>query len=317
VLGAVTIARVPESRRPAAPSVDVGGAILLAGFLVLLVGGLLQGNDRGWGSAEIVAAFAGAVVLLVAFAAQERRAAHPMLDLRLFARREFAATAAVTLLQSVAIYPVLLYLALELQGVFGFDPLEAGIRVLPVTAALLVVAPVAGRLTHRVPLGTLLAIGLAGTSAGLLLARTAEVGAGWDSLLPGFVVLGLGIGVLSPALAAAIIESLPSDTGGLASGIGNTFRQAGIAVGIALFAVVFQATTPDDPGLAAILHGGQGASATTGLLFHDGLQAVLLVAAAVAALGALVAPAVSPRGARVDLRAGGAPWEDRSHGPPR
>ena len=286
---------VPESRRADAPAVDLAGAGLFGAALLLLVGGLLQGNERGWQSAEIVASLAGSAVALGAFALRELRASEPMLAPGLFRRRVFSATAAVTVLQSVAIYPVLLFLALELQGVFGFDALEAGLRVLPVTAALLLVAPIAGRLTHRVPLGRLLAVGLGGTAAGLLLAHGAEVAEGWESLLPGMIVMGIGLGVLSPALAAAIIAAVPGDSGGLASGIGNTFRQAGIALGIAIFGVVFRGAAPDDPGMAAILRGDATASPAAALGFHDGVQAVLLVAAAIAAAGALIAPLVSSR----------------------
>jgi EmrB/QacA subfamily drug resistance transporter len=291
----IALRSVPESRRRDAPAVDLAGAVLFGGSLLLLVGALLQGNERGWSSPEILAALAGSVAAMAAFALRERRASEPMLEPGLFRTRIFSATAAVTVLQSVAIYPVLLFLALELQGVFGFDALEAGVRILPVTAALLVVAPIAGRLTHRVPLGHLLAVGLAGTAGGLLLAHGAEVADGWESLLPGMVVMGLGLGVLSPALAAAIIAAVPGDSGGFASGIGNTFRQAGIALGIAVFGVVFRAATPDEPALAEILGGGGAATPAVALHFHDGVQAVLIVAAAIAAVGMLVAPLVSSR----------------------
>jgi hypothetical protein len=109
------------------------------------------------------------------------------------------------------------------------------------------------------------------------------------------VVMGIGLGLLSPALAAAIIAAVPGDTGGLASGIGNTFRQAGIALGIAVFGIVFRGATPDDPALGAILGGGAAPSLEAALHFHDGVQAVLLVAAVIAAAGAVVAPLVSPR----------------------
>lgn len=291
-LGLLALRRVPESRDPAAPPPDALGSALAAGSLLLLVGALLQGNERGWSSPEIVAAVVAAAALLVAFAAHERRTRHPLIEPGLWRSREFSLTAVVTLLQSVAIYPVLLFLALELQGVYGFDALEAGLRVLPVTAALLVVAPVAGRLTHRLPVSSLLAAGLLVTSLGLLVTAGAELADGWSALLPGFVVLGVGIGILSPALAAAIVGMLPAARAGLASGIGNTFRQAGIALGVALFGVVFKLATPDDPALALVLVGGEAGSDRVALEFHDGVRSVLLVAAGIAFAGALVALAL-------------------------
>ncbi len=221
-----------------------------------------------------------------------------MLDPRLFRRRSVSAMALVTLLQSIAIYPVLLFLALELQGVFGFNALEAGLRVLPVTAALLVVAPLAGALTSRVPLRYLLATGLAITAVGLLVGRTSEVSSGWQSLLPSFFLIGVGIGVLSPAVAAAIMGALPDEQVGLSSGIGNTFRQVGIALGIAILGVVFDGAVGDTAELAPILAGLAAPTVEAKLSFHAGLEAVLLAAAVVAALGVVASFWVRERAAR-------------------
>ncbi len=164
ILGFLAATRTAESRNPRSAPPDLVGAGLLAVSLSLLIAGLLQGTERGWGSPEIVFALGASAIILAGFVWHQLRSSHPMLDPRLFRKRRVSVMALVTLLQSIAIYPVLLFLALELQGVFGFNALEAGLRVLPVTAALLVVAPLAGALTSRVQLRYLLCSGLAGDS---------------------------------------------------------------------------------------------------------------------------------------------------------
>jgi EmrB/QacA subfamily drug resistance transporter len=261
---------VPESRDAAAPRTDLAGTVLWSVALALLVTGLLRGGEDGWGSAPIVAALAGAGILLGWFVAVELRREAPLLDPRLFRGAAFSGTVAVAFLQSVAIYPVLLFLALHFQIALGYDALEAGLRVLPITLALFAVAPLGGRLTGRLPLRVLLAAGLAGVAAGLLLIRAAGAEDPWPGMLPGFLVLGAGTGILSPALASAMIEALPAPRAGLASGIGNTFRQAGIAAGVAILGAIFRA----QPTTAA------------------GLEAVLLAAALTAMAGALAALAI-------------------------
>jgi MFS family permease len=125
--------------------------------------------------------------------------------------------------------------------------------VLPITLALFAVAPLGGRLTGRLPLRVLLAAGLIGVAAGLLLVRAADPAESWTAMLPGFLVLGAGTGILSPALASAMIEALPSPQAGVASGVGNTFRQAGIAAGVAILGTVFRSEATLDAGLDAAL----------------------------------------------------------------
>ena len=131
----------------------------------------------------------------------------------------------------------------------------------------------AGKLTARVPLGAMLALGLGLVGAGLLLMRSLEPGSDWTALLPGFVVGGLGIGVISPALAAAMVGVLPVDRAGLASGVNNTFRQLGIAVGIAALGAVFEhRVTASGYRLGSF----EGAAR---IAFVDGLDAIFLIAA--------------------------------------
>ena len=269
---ALTLARVPESRSPGPPEpLDIPGAVTFAAALLLIVLGLTRANSEGWGSAVIVGALAGGAALLALFVVLELRRPAPMLDLRLFRDPAFAGTAAVAFLQSVAIYPLFLFMSLWLQDVLGYGPFETGLRLLPFTLLLFVVAPLAGKLTSRRPLGELLGAGLVLLAAGLLMMRGLEAGDDWEAVLPGLLVSGAGVGLISPALAAAMVGVLPPEQSGLASGINNTFRQTGIAAGIAGLGAIFQAHDASAGGFAA------------------GLNDVFLVAAGTSALGAAAA----------------------------
>ncbi|MBF6621169.1 MAG: MFS transporter [Patulibacter sp.] len=274
VLIVATLRVLPESRDRTPGRLDVAGMVLFgsAGFLAVL--GLIRGSEDGWGSAPIVAALLGAAVLLGAFVAVERRAAAPMLPLELFRIPAFTGTALVAFAQSVAIYPLLLFLAIYLQQTLGFTPTEAGLRMLPMTVLILLVAPFSGKLTDRLSLRVPLVAGLGLFGVALLTIHGGAVGDPWTRLLPGLLLGGIAVGMISPALAAAMVSVLPVERGGLSSGINNTFRQLGIAIGIA--------------GLGAIFHHHAGAGATASGII-DGLNDVVLVAAAVALVGAVAA----------------------------
>jgi MFS family permease len=286
-----------DSRDPSAPPPDLRGATLFAASLGLGVAALLRGNDEGWSSAPIVAALAGSLALGVAFVVVELRTERPMLDPRNFMRASFSGTVSVAVLQSVAIYPVLLFVAVDLQVAHGFDPLAAGLRVLPVTLTYLITAPIAAALLKRVPHRFSLSAGLILVGVGLLLLRTAVSEDDWTALLPGLLVFGAGSGCLSPSLAAAAIAALPGGREGVASGVGNTFRQAGIAVGVAILGAVFAAAPANSDAAHDLLRGERG-DAVAVAAFVEGFEAALLAAAVAAALGALAALAVSTGPAR-------------------
>jgi EmrB/QacA subfamily drug resistance transporter len=252
ILAAATLAFVPESRDPQAPPLDLPGAALLTAALFLLVGALLRGNAEGWGSPIILGALVGALVLLVVFARVELARDAPMLDVRLFGDRAFTGTALVAFLQSVAIYPLLLFLAIVFARTYGFGPLDTGLRCLPITIVLFVTAPLSGSLTSRLPLRLPLTLGLLLVGGGLLLLLALDEGDPWTALLPGFIVLGAGVGTISPALAAAMVDVLPPRQAGLASSVANTFRQTGIAAGIAGLGALFEHRAAE--GLIPALH---------------------------------------------------------------
>lgn len=269
-----TLRVVPESRDHHAGRLDVAGMVLFGAAAFLVVLGLIRGNEGGWGSAPILAALLGAGALLGLFVVVERRAAAPMLPLELFRVPAFTGTALVAFAQSIAIYPLLLFLAIYLQQALGFTPTETGLRMLPMTILILVVAPFTGKLTNRLPLRVPLVAGLALFGIALLTIHGGAPGDSWTRLLPGMVLGGIAVGLISPALAAAMVSVLPVERGGLSSGINNTFRQLGIAIGIAGLGAIFHHHAGEVPTVAGIV---------------GGLDDVVLVAAAVALLAALVA----------------------------
>ena len=133
-----------------------------------------------------------------------------------------------------------LYLTLYIQGVLGFGPLGAGLRFLPSTLLSFLVAPLAGNLLHRVPARLLLGVGLIVVGVGLLLLHGRAPGDSWTALLPGFIVTGIGVGMTNPAIASTALGVVPAARAGMASGINSTFRQVGIATGVAGLGAVFQ-----------------------------------------------------------------------------
>jgi EmrB/QacA subfamily drug resistance transporter len=270
----LTARSLPESRDPSARGLDVPGIVSFGGACFLGTFGLIRGNEDGWTSAPVLGCLGAAGVLVVAFAAIERRARAPMLAPALFRIPAFTGTAIVAFAQSVALYPLFLFLAVYFQQGLGYSATETGVRLLPLTLVLFAVAPISGRLTGRLALRIPLVTGLALIAAALLLMRGLTPASDWTHLLPGFLVGGLAIGIISPALAAAMVGVLSADRVGLASGINNTFRQLGIAVGIAALGAVFTHHTHDGASLAALV---------------DGLNAAFLVAALVAAAGAAIA----------------------------
>jgi MFS family permease len=272
ILTVLTLKAVPESAKKDPRPVDSIGIALFAAASLLFVFGLIRGKEDGWGSPPIVASLVAAVVLFVGFVVFEWRSRFPMLDFGLFRIKAFSGTALVAFSQSVAIYPLLLFLAIYFQAALNMTPTETGLRLMPMTVAIFLVAPLSGKLTSRLPLRVPLGFGLALLGLGLLLMRAVDASDAWTALLPGMLVGGIAIGMISPALAAAIVSVLPIEESGLSSGINNTFRQIGIAFGVA--------------GLGAIFNYQPAISTPEQIV--SGLHSVALVAAVIAIASAAV-----------------------------
>jgi len=257
-VGAVflTLTQVAESRDPAARGVDWLGLVTFSGSLFLLVFALIQGNEKGWGSTRILSFLIASAILIVLFVIVERRQTRPMLDLTLFRRPAFAGASIVAFAVSASMFSMFLYLTLYIQDVLGYTPLQAGLRFLPVTLVSFVVAPISGRLSVRVPVRLLLGCGLVLVGAGLISMTAVDASSGWTTLIPGFVLAGAGVGLINPPLASTAVGVVHHSRSGMASGINNTFRQVGIATGIAGLGAIFQHDITRNT--AAALAGGPG-----------------------------------------------------------
>ena len=248
---ALTNLRLVNVAAPDAEPIDWAGLATFSVALFLLIFGLIRGNPEGWSSAVIVASLTGAAVLLAVFVAIERRSDHAMLDLGLFATPAFAGVSVVAFALSAGMFAMFLYLTLYIQNVLGYSPLEAGLRFLPVTLLSFLVAPISGKLSNRIPVRILLGVGLGLVGVGLLAMRGLEVGDDWTALLAGFLLCGVGIGAANPGIAQAAIGVVPAARAGMASGINTTFRQLGIATGVAALGAIFQSRI--DSSLASSL----------------------------------------------------------------
>jgi EmrB/QacA subfamily drug resistance transporter len=270
---ALTVSHVRESRDESARRVDLAGQLALIGSLLFLVLALLRGNALGWGSAAIIGELSAAAVLLVAFLAIERRAKEPMLALSLFRHAPFAGAQVAAFAISASFFAIYLYLTLYLQDVLGLSALQAGLVYLPATVLLFFVAGAASQLLGRVSAGTLICGGLVLVAAGMAAMTFLATGSSWTVVLPGEVLCGIGCGLFNPALSSVALTAAPARQSGLAAGTNDTFRQGGIAVGVAAFGALV-------PAAGALGHGGAAA-------YVAGLHDALWVAVAVALIGAV------------------------------
>ena len=232
---------VPESSdQNATGRPDYAGLLPLAGSASLLVLALFRGNDDGWGSALILGLFAGSAIALAAFIAIESRREQPLLDLGLFRKPSTWGASLGMLATAISVFAMFTFLVLYIQSVLGYDALETGLRLLPLTAATFVAAAIAGRLGDSVPLRYLIAAGLMLAGIGLLINRQVSVGSDWTALLAGGTLMGAGAGVVIPSVAAAALGTVPVAKSGMASGLTNSFRTLGVAVGVALLGAIVE-----------------------------------------------------------------------------
>ena len=272
--------RLPESTGPAA-RVDVVGLLLQCAGAFALVLGLIRGNNAGWGSGEVITTLALGLLVLAAFVGWEARAKEPMLPIRLFANRRFTAGNLAGFLLYAALFSEVFFIAQFLQITMGYGPLGAGLRVVPWTAALFIVAPVAGALSDRIGEGTLLAGGLGLQAVGMAwISLINGPDLAYGSLIVPLVIAGIGVSAAIPAAQKAVLGSVPPAAIGKASGTFNTLRQLGGAVGVAVLGAVFAGA------------GGYGSAAE----FSAGFGPAIGVAAALSLCGALAGCfAVTPR----------------------
>jgi EmrB/QacA subfamily drug resistance transporter len=229
-----------ETRDEQAGRFDLPGLFALTGGLFALVLGLLRGADWGWSSGRVVGLFAVAAVLLVSFAFVELRQESPMLDIRLFRVPTFTGAQITAFSISAGMFAQFLFLPLYLESVLGYSAVKTGVIFLPLSLLAFVVAPISGRLSTRVPVRFLLSGGLALCGVALLLMHGLTLSSTASALIPGFLVAGIGIGLVNAPLASTSVSVVEPRHAGMASGTNNTFRQVGIATGIAALGAIFQ-----------------------------------------------------------------------------
>jgi MFS family permease len=232
---------VPESRGEHR-SVDVAGTALVAGAAFASVWGLTRGNEAGWASAEVVGSLVVAAALTAGFATWQTHADRPMLTPRHFRTRQFRAGVVAAALLSAALYGSVFFMAQMLQIGLGQDPIGAGLRLLPWTATLLIVAPFAGKLSDRVGTRPVMLAGLVTASGGFAwLAATVGPGVDYSGLLGPLIVIGLGLSASLPVSQAVVIGSVPTEEVGAAAGTVNVLQELGGSFGVAVAVAVFLA----------------------------------------------------------------------------
>ena len=308
VAGAVL---VPESRNPAAPPLDVPGALLSAGAVTCLVWGVINGPERGWTAPSAWMLLAGSAVLLAAFAVREHRAEHPLVDPAMFGDRRFSWGTAATVAVSVALFGIMFVVPQYLQSVLGDDPINAGLRLLPMMAGLLVAGGAASLVARAAGTRLTVAAGLALLTAGLAVLSQVHLATGYAAVAAGLALCGLGIGVSIAVAMDAVMGAAGGDEAGAGAAVNSTLRQVGGAVAVAVLGSVLAAsyTRGTQPALATLSagdaavarasitqaaqlashlpSGGSALRAAAGTAFLHGMSIVMLSCAAVTVLAAL------------------------------
>ena len=238
---AATLFAVRESRDTSVGrDVDYPGVGVLTVGLTALVLALVEGNSWGWGSAQVLGLIALAVLALPAFVFVENRVKAPMVQFDLLADRNFLGAIVVAMIISFAMLGVFFFLALYMQDILGYSPLEAGVRFLPSTLMIVLVAPIAGRLADRFGPRWLIGGGLLLVAASLFSFSGIAVDSSYLDLLPGFMLLGIGIAMTMSPMTSAAMNAVPVQKAGIASGVLSMFRMVGGSLGIAVTGAIFQ-----------------------------------------------------------------------------
>jgi EmrB/QacA subfamily drug resistance transporter len=283
----LVLTRIPESYGPRA-RLDMPGLALASAAALGIVWGLVRGNSAGWGSPEVIGTLAAGLAALAGFVLVERRVPEPMLSPQMFARRGFSAGTTATFLFSASLFSAVFFMAQFQQISLGQGPLDAGLRLLPWTATLFFVAPVAGALTNRFGPRRLVTLGLGLQTGGMVwVAAIASPGMTyWHTIAP-MVIAGAGISMALPAAQSAVMNAVAPGELGKASGAFTTMRQLGGVFGLAIAAAVFA---------------GAGSYASP-VAFSHGFVGALTVSAGLSACGALVAALLPRRTPQMEVSA--------------
>ena len=282
VLGVVaTIFVVPDSRDTSHEQrLDLPGLVTSGLGLLALVYALIEGHAYGWTSGRIIGLFVAAAVALAAFVLLELHQRIPMLDVSLFRNGTFVGANLVAILVTLAMFRILVFFPIYMQTFRGWSPIQAGAALLPWTLMVVVFAPIAGRLSDRVGSRWLMAAGMTVVAICCLELSTVSLQSSFWRMLPGFVLGGLGMSFVMTPMSAAAMAAVSVDKAGVASGVLNTFRQVGVALGIAITGAIIT-----NRAAAAARGGADGPHAFVyGLTFGMRVSAAICLGAALASV---------------------------------
>jgi EmrB/QacA subfamily drug resistance transporter len=265
---------IDESRDETHTSLDLPGLAASALGLFALTYGLIEANTYGWTSARIVGAFVLAAASLIAFLVIERRRRDPMLPLELFRNRTYTGANLVMLLVALAMFGVFFFVSLYMQNILGFSAVQTGAAFLPMTVLIVLIAPIAGKASDRLGSRGLMTTGMILLSVQLVLFSRLDADSSFWNLLPALLIGGVGMSCTMTPSAAAATRSVPVDKAGVGSAVLNSARQVGGTMGVALMGAIMAAEIGD---------------VRTPDAFMRGFERALLVAAAIAVVGAIVA----------------------------
>jgi EmrB/QacA subfamily drug resistance transporter len=275
ILGiAASFVFIDESRDETHERLDLPGLVTSAVGLFALTYALIEGNTYGWASPRILGAFAVAALALLGFGYLESHQRAPMLPLELFRNRTYTGANTVILLVALAMFGVFFFVSLYMQNILGYSAVQAGAAFLPMTVLIILVAPIAGRMTDRIGSRAFMTGGMILIAIQLLYFSRLGPDANFWQLLPGMLVGGVGMASTMTPSAAAATRSVPVDKAGVGSAVLNAFRQVGGSMGIAVMGAI-------------VAH--EAAGERTVDAFMKGFHSALLVAAVIAVLGAVVA----------------------------
>jgi EmrB/QacA subfamily drug resistance transporter len=316
---------IPESRDPESPRLDLPGVGLSIAGLSTLVWALIEAPERGWTSPTILGAFAAGAAIAGAFVAWELRAKQPMLDMKVFRNLRFSAASLSVTFVFFALMGVMYFLTTYLQSVMGYTPLQAGVRMLPIAAGLLVASKLSVGLTKRFGTKFVVANGMATVAGSLALLAMADVDSGYLLVAVALAQMGIGMGLAMAPATEAIMGALPKAKAGVGSAMNDVVREVGGTLGVAVLGSVLSsayASGMDGPAaslpagaahaatdsvgaaheVAAQMGGGAGEKlvALSNQAFVDAMSTTATVAAAAAVIGALIAVLFLPSRARAE-----------------
>lgn len=287
----VTVLGVHADRPTSAPKrVDAPGFVTFTVALLGLVFGIVRAGDASWSDGLALGSIAVGIAMIAAFILIESRVAEPMFDLSLLRVPTFSGGLVAAFAMNGSLFAMFVTYAIYLQHGLGYGAFDAGLRLLVITGGTTVVSVIAGKLSGRVPVRWLIAPGLLVVGIGILLTATVTADSGWIALVPGFLIAGIGAGLVNPPLASTAVGVVPPSAAGMASGINSTFRMFGQSLAIAVYGSILAAQLRSagagEPGEAAA--NTANAAASTAANYSGALESVALIAGIVAIVGAVL-----------------------------